>query len=191
MSQKPFMWNDNNPIEYEDPAGFEGYSPLGGTLGVPPAPPPPPDPNSYHQLELTFGLGAVSLTGVSNTVVFSIGFGVGASPQSGNLQLNGFGAALFSGDVHPNSGKTPLDVVTGESEGESGGYFFGVQDFGNKNGWVGGSGLTTPGANISDTTGFSWAQIKDAWSKVNWSDLFPASNQAPSDGPRKQNQKTQ
>ena len=39
MSQKPFMWNNNNPVQWSDPSGYEGCG-IGGLCGQNPLDPP-------------------------------------------------------------------------------------------------------------------------------------------------------
>jgi RHS repeat-associated protein len=54
MSQKPFMWNNNNPLAYEDPSGYEGS--CAGCQGMDPfSNPIPPNIDAYAKAEVHLG----------------------------------------------------------------------------------------------------------------------------------------
>jgi hypothetical protein len=140
MSQKPFMWNDNNPVEYQDPSGYETQ--CDGCQGLPPpnaAPMPaqkePANTMGYTKLEVVIGGGAVSITRLDNGHLY-VGGGAGSAEPS---------ASLSRGKVYPNKGKTADDVAVGWSGGGGGGAIFGVEVWGNQSGIASGLTLTTPG----------------------------------------------
>ena len=125
LSQKPFMWNNNNPVQWSDPSGYEGCEP--GTCGIDPIHPPQPPANAetYGKLEGHIGPASVSITVTERSGAFlSLGATGNLKTVVGNLvnltkgRLSA-GASLTGGVCLPSAGKSCGDVLKEGSGGMS------------------------------------------------------------------------
>ncbi len=148
MSQKPYMWNNNNAMAYSDPSGYEGNCPGCQGLGAQPEEKMPANAEHYVKLEATTGFGAVSLTLTSSGHAYISG-GAGAPEPS---------VSVMAGTIVRNAGKTADDVVSGWSGGASFGAGVGFEAWGNASGSAVGVGVTTPWAGGTATYGVQIAK---------------------------------
>jgi hypothetical protein len=145
MSLKPFVYNNNNPIAFEDPSGYEGSGVgLQGLTppGVNPMPEVTPDA-TYVKIEAVGFGGAAAITRLSNGHWYVAGGASASTP----------GASLMFGGIYTNKGQTPDDVAAKWSGAGGGGFIVGAEAGGNESGAFIGVGLTTPGGGGTMTYG--------------------------------------
>jgi RHS repeat-associated protein len=140
MSQHPYMWNNNNPVQYSDPSGYvvSGLA-LEALL--------PSNSDIYVKVEVNAGPFHASMTFTGKSGFFVSG-GAAASKSAATSLASGkfkVGASAMAGVIVPKPGKKSGDVVKGASVGASGGDVLGAEAWGNANGSAAGVGLTTPG----------------------------------------------
>jgi YD repeat-containing protein len=170
MSQKPFMWNNNNPLDFQDPSGYESggcsinVNDCGITL--------PSNTDFYAKAEAS-GLGLAfsgtatasgtkyfstpsqqGITGARSTPGLLRAAVAGVSGAAARAVGSTFGAYATVGLVLPNNGKKSTDVIGGKSTTISISAEGVTVEFGwNSNGKFVGIGVGTPGAGVTTTYG--------------------------------------
>jgi YD repeat-containing protein len=125
MSQKPYMWNRNNPLAYQDPSGYEGCGP--GTCGLPYNFTTPSCSGCAIYAQVSVGVGLVTVahtwtTAGSDKNILTPGAQIGGGRET----IQKGGAALASVLRHGAS-KTISKNVLGAAKSTVGGAFtFGV-----------------------------------------------------------------
>ncbi|MHB8181827.1 MAG: RHS repeat-associated core domain-containing protein, partial [Acidithiobacillus ferrivorans] len=165
-TQKSYMWNNNNPISYSDPSGYEGS--CDGCQGMPvpgiPVPQGARNLDVYVQVEGSFLIVMLSGTVTGrNGAFWSIGDGVNGSKITPQVLLQALknpaalerllGFSVDVGIVIPNKGKNAGNVVGGWTTSFGVGDFIGIQVIRNHSGKAIGIGFTTPGGGVSRTYG--------------------------------------
>jgi YD repeat-containing protein len=156
-SQKPFMYNNNNPVEWSDPSGYEGCVP--GTCGIDAINPPkvPTNVDVYVKGEVSGGVGvasgSLSITVSSAPAVYVSGGGhFGFSGTPGKL---GGGYSVTAGIITAYPHHTTSQVQTKGSTGLSGGFVVGGEYNHNDAGYVVGGGyFSSPQAGFTGSYGF-------------------------------------
>ena len=118
MSQKPYMWNGNNPIAYSDPSGYDTGCATSVACTMSFVNPQPSHKDFYLQGEastslggpispvsVSAALGVTTAPGVYLTVTVLVGASAGASVGGG------------AGIISPNSHGTTAGVVSDNSTG--------------------------------------------------------------------------
>lgn len=145
MSQKPFMWNRNNPLEYLDPSGYEGSCagcqgmPVGGQNNQPQC----DNCALYIKGEVSISVGpfsgGFSFTATSRGHAFrSPSFSGGRGGANFLHPLLGGNVTVSAGVIIPHKGKTDADVMGGLSYGGGAAAEVGGEGGGNVNGGYGG-----------------------------------------------------
>jgi RHS repeat-associated protein len=118
MSQHPYMWNDNNPVQYSDPSGYEGWAP--GTMGnIAPTDSKPCGCGGYVKVEANYGPVHIEVhattSGVSGSFSTTKSLG-GGKNSSGKL---GGSIAISGGIAVPSAGHTVGETLSADRTGGS------------------------------------------------------------------------
>ncbi len=158
ISQKPFMWNDNNPFEYTDPSGYDPRT------APTPAPQPGPGPKapqkeiggmdvfvsvSYSESAGPISVG-VGITVTSAPAVFLNGVGSFGASLPVNVQV---GVGVIEAKPHNTTSAVARDVSTGAAAGAILGLGTSHNSSGNANELI----VTTPQAGLTTSYGIQIA----------------------------------
>ncbi|MDH2908662.1 MAG: hypothetical protein PXZ07_00930 [Candidatus Eremiobacteraeota bacterium] len=151
MSQQSYMWNDNNPIAYTDPSGYEGFC-VGCMGNIAPPSPRNTKPNSdiFVKVEAYGGLLKLFSVNASITVTTAPGLfvsgggSIGLSKPGTSIKGVGVGGSVGIGIVTANPGHSTSGMMKNWSKGFAVGWGIGVEHLHNNSGQANEFILTTP-----------------------------------------------
>jgi RHS repeat-associated protein len=153
MSQHPYMWNDNNPVQYSDPSGYESADI--SLMNVPQAPIAPANTDIVVKVEVSASIGIlsgnISISALTAPGLYVAGGGsIGPSKTPISVPVGGsklgFGGAALIGVATAKPGQTTSKVMTTGSTGWNAGWGVGVEHTSNSSGTFNGFGWMTPQA---------------------------------------------